>query len=77
MQFSEWFKERFAASGMSAKELAEKSGLSKPIIYFYLSGQRMPTEANLSRLVGALGGQPLTTEETLSFTRKMGRPPKP
>lgn len=73
--FKSWLKEKLSASGMSAMEFANKAKISKPLVYFYLSGQRLPTGATLNRIADALG---TSADEVQHLARKStGRPPNP
>lgn len=54
-EFSLRFKSRFEESGLTRKELSNKSGLSQNIIRNYLNGSSQPTLHNVIRLADALG----------------------
>lgn len=72
-EFKAWLKTKLDATGMTAKEFADKAKISKPLVYFYLSGQRVPTEATMQRIADALGAE---SSEVSHLVRKgLGRPP--
>jgi transcriptional regulator with XRE-family HTH domain len=54
----EWLQERMDEKGMSAADLARKSGISAPQITRLLSGQRGVSEISLRAIAEALGIPP-------------------
>ncbi len=58
MKIGERLKKFRTASGMSQKQLAEKSGMSEPAIRNYELGNRYPNDKQLEKIAGALGISP-------------------
>ena len=58
MTVSEKIKELRKALGLNQKQLAEKAGLSAPVISYYESNQRLPDFVSLHRLCKALNTNP-------------------
>jgi transcriptional regulator with XRE-family HTH domain len=72
--FAEFFREHQEASGLLVPELAERSGLSKQLLYFYLDGKRLPTPDTVDKLASALNLDP---DLFAQYARKgIGRPAK-
>ena len=59
MKIGERLKKFRTASGLSQKQLAEKSGMSEPAIRNYELGNRYPGDKQLEKIAGALGINPL------------------
>lgn len=74
MEFSEWLKSARAVSGMSVDELAQRARLSKPLLYHYEKGKRLPTPDSAQKLANALG---VDVAEIAQYARQsVGRPGK-
>jgi transcriptional regulator with XRE-family HTH domain len=52
--FAQWLKTQLAATGMSRRQLAQKSGVDHSTISRLVLGQRMPTLETATKLAGAL-----------------------
>lgn len=59
MKIGERLKKFRTASGLSQKQLADKSGMSEPAIRNYELGNRYPSDMQLEKVAGALGINPL------------------
>jgi transcriptional regulator with XRE-family HTH domain len=59
VKIGERLKKFRTASGLSQKQLAEKSGMSEPAIRNYELGNRYPNGKQLEKIAGALGINPL------------------
>lgn len=55
LTFSEKLKQLLQESEMTAQELAEKTGISKPTIKAYMRGVREPSFSNAARIATAFG----------------------
>lgn len=74
MKFSEYYKDAVKKTGLSSREFIEKAGISKPLHYFYLTGQRVPTTDTAKKLASALG---VEAEDFAHMCREsLGRPKK-
>lgn len=72
--FSGWLKQKLSDSSLTPSELAQRARLSKPLVYFYISGKRLPTPDSANKLARALGVAP---EIVAQYARKgLGCPPK-
>lgn len=72
--FGEWLRSKITQSGLSVQEFAQRASLSKPLVYFYLRGKRLPTPESAHKIAAALNESP---EAVVHFARKgMGRPPE-
>lgn len=56
------FAKRFSAlvkgKGLSPKDVSERSGLHLSLVYYYMSGKRLPTTLSIFRLAKAIGATP-------------------
>jgi transcriptional regulator with XRE-family HTH domain len=72
--FGNWLRKKLDEKRMTGGEFAQRARLSRPAVYFYLDGKRVPDEAALARIVASLG---VELESLPAFERKAnGRPRK-
>ena len=51
----EWLRLKIGSTGLSRERFAKRAGLSRPSIYFYLSGRRRPTTQTMTEICRVLG----------------------
>jgi len=72
IEFKDWLQSAIHEKRLTGAELAEKSGISKASVYFYLNGSRVPNWDNIHRIIAALE---IAKESLPQFERKpVGRP---
>jgi transcriptional regulator with XRE-family HTH domain len=52
---SKWLSRELKDRGMSAGELAEKTGIGRATMYYYASGERIPSPEQAQKIGAALG----------------------
>lgn len=73
MTFKYWLLQKLNNKGFSIIKLAEETGLSRTILYYYINEVNNPTLANMQKICSALDADP---EEGMSLLqpKKRGRP---
>jgi transcriptional regulator with XRE-family HTH domain len=72
MNFSAWFKDKLATSGLTVMEFVQRSRISKPMVYFFLQGKRLPTPTTATKVAETLR---VPVEDVMGFARSgAGRP---
>ncbi len=72
MVFAAWLQQRLKDRRLTGAELAERAGISKASMYFYLDGSRIPGPDAVAKLCVALRMSP---ESVPAFERRqVGRP---
>jgi transcriptional regulator with XRE-family HTH domain len=66
---------RLAELGLSVDKFAKACGLTRASIYYYLSGECLPSASTLLKMAGVLEVQP-TQLVSLISTREPGKPKK-
>lgn len=61
------------ASGLTVREFAEKAQINRPLVYFYIQGQRRPTKESARKIAKAFG---VPMDEITPFISHVGRPYK-
>lgn len=72
MEFSEWLKDKIKNSGMSVLEFSQRARISKPMVYFFQQGKRLPTPTTATKIAEVLQ---VPLEDVMVFARQgLGRP---
>lgn len=70
--FADWLAKMLSDKRLSVGEFHQKAKISRAGVYHYLRGERIPDQAALTRIAGALS---LTVEELPTvIPKKAGRP---
>lgn len=71
--FKDWFQQKLNDKGFTIIQLAEETGLSRTILYYYLKEVNYPTPANMEKICSALSAD-LQEGMNLLTIKKRGRP---
>ncbi len=68
-----WLTRKIEEKGIGISQLSFETGLSRTIIYFYMSGVNQPRRDNLKKICDVLGAD-IEEAMALCTTKKLGRP---
>lgn len=68
-----WLRTKIEERGISISKLADETGLTRAIIYFYMSDVNRPTQMNLQKICDVLGAD-INEAMALYTPKKVGRP---
>ena len=74
--FGDYLRQIIRASGIPIPELAEKCGVKRSTLYYYMTGDRTPSKKTVERLCEILVLSPKDTERMV-IRKRAGRPRKP